>query len=94
MKELSYYGVMLMMTTYGTLENLEGSDTQQRYKGEGGDLMTKQFNYLEVFGNHFNYRYQVDDNKNWRHSHISVERTWYTKYWTDWCHAYFLALII
>ena len=28
--------VVLMMTTYGTLEHLKGSDTQQRYKGAGG----------------------------------------------------------
>ena len=28
--------VMLMMKTYGALEHLEGSDTQQRYKGAGG----------------------------------------------------------
>ena len=47
------YG-MLMMTTYGTLENLDGSETQQRYKLSGGELLTKQFNYYEVFGNHFN----------------------------------------
>ena len=33
--------VMLMMTTYGTLEHLEGSDTQRRYKGAGGELVTK-----------------------------------------------------
>ena len=29
-KETNY--VVLMMTTYGTLENLKGSDTHQRYK--------------------------------------------------------------
>ena len=28
--------VVLMMTTYGTLDNLEGLDTQRRYKGVGG----------------------------------------------------------
>ena len=56
--------VMLMMTTYGALENLEGSDTQKRYKGSGEDLATNKFNYREVFVNHFNYRHQVDDNNN------------------------------
>ena len=30
------YNEMLMIGTYGTLETLEGSDTQQRYKGSGG----------------------------------------------------------
>ena len=33
-KETHY--VMLVMTKYGTLENLEGPDTHQRYKGSGG----------------------------------------------------------
>ena len=83
--------VMLMMKTYGTLENLEGSDTQRRYKAAGGELVTKRFKYCEVFGNHFNYRHQVDDNNNRWHSPILVERTWATKYWPDRCHAYFLA---
>ena len=84
--------VILMMTTYGTLEHLEGLDTQRRYKGDGGELMTKQFNYCEVFGNHFNYRNQVDNNNNQRHFPISVERTWAKNYWPDRCHAHFLAL--
>ena len=33
--------IMLMMTTYGTLDNLEGLETQRRYKGSvggGGDI--------------------------------------------------------
>ena len=30
------YYVVVMMTTYGTLEHLEGLDTQRRYKGEYG----------------------------------------------------------
>ena len=33
--------VMLMVTKYEALEHLEGLDTQQRYKGAGGDLVTK-----------------------------------------------------
>ena len=68
--------VMLMMTTYGTLEHLEGLETQQRYKGAGGKLLTKLINYCEVFGNHFNCRHQVGDNNNRRHYPISVERNW------------------
>ena len=89
-KEPKY--VTLMMKKYGMLEHLEGSDTQRRYKGAGGELATKRFNYREVFGNHFNYRHQVDNNKNWHHSPISVERNWATNYWPGRCHAYFLAL--
>ena len=43
--------VMLIITTYGTLEHLEGSDTHRRYNGVGGESVTKQFNYYEVFRN-------------------------------------------
>ena len=57
--------VMLMMTTYVTLEHLEGLYTQRRYKGAGGELVTKRFNYREVFVNHFNYRHQVDNINYW-----------------------------
>ena len=77
-KEPDY--VVLMITTYVMLENLEGSDTQWRYKGAGEELVTRQFNFREVFSNHFNYRHQVDDNNNRRHSPISFERTWDTNY--------------
>ena len=85
--------VMLKMTTYGTLDHLEGSDTQQRYKEAGGELVTKQLKYREVFRNEFNYRHQVDNNKNRQYLPISVERTWATKYWYERCHSYFLELI-
>ena len=84
--------VTLMVTTYGTLENLKGLDTHRRYKGAGGELTTKQFNYHEVFGNHFSYRHKVDENKNRPHYPISVERTWATNYYPNWCHAYLLEL--
>ena len=38
-KEPNY--VMLMMTTYGTLEHLGGLDRHKRYKGACGELATK-----------------------------------------------------
>ena len=72
--------MMLMMTTHGVLEHLEGSNTQRRYKGAGGELVTKQFKNYELFGSHFNYRHQVKDNNTWRYSPISVGRTWATNY--------------
>ena len=90
-KEIEY--VMLIMKKYGTLENLEGSYTQRRCKGAGGELVTKLFNYREVFGNNFNYKHQVNNNKNSQNSPISFERNWATNYWPDQCHAYFLELI-
>ena len=51
--------VVLMMTTYGMLEHLEVSDAHRRYKGVGGELVTKRFKYCEVYGNNFEYRHQV-----------------------------------
>ena len=65
MKDPDY--VMLVMTTYGVLEQFEGLYKQRRYKGAGGELVTRKFNYCEVFGDHFNYRHQVDNNSNQRH---------------------------
>ena len=89
-KEPDY--VMLMMTTCSTLEHLKGSYTQRRYKRAGGYLVTKRFNYREVFRNHFNYKNQVDVNNNRLHYPISVDRTWYIKCWPVRYHAYFLSL--
>ena len=83
-KEHDY--VMLMMTTYGIFEHLEGSDTHKRYKVACGELATKRFNYRKVFGNHFNYRHQVDNNYNRHLYSISVKRTWAKNYWPDRCH--------
>ena len=47
-KEPDY--VMLMMTTYGTLEHLEGSDTQQRYKGGGGSWWPNNSTIVRYYG--------------------------------------------
>ena len=71
LKESDY--IMIMMTTYGMLENLEGSYMQWRYKVSIWEVVTKLFNYCEVFDNHFCYCQQVDENKNYRHCPISVE---------------------
>ena len=64
-KEPDY--VMLMTKTYGMLEHLEELDTHRRYKGSGGELVTKQLNYRGVFGNHSNYIHKLDDNNTRRH---------------------------
>ena len=65
---------------------------QQSHKGLGGEVVTKRFNYCEVFGKHFRYRHQVDNNNNRCHSPIFVEINWATKYWPGRFHAYLLAL--
>ena len=81
-----------MMTEHEKLDNFEGSDTQTRYKLSGREVATKQFNYHEVFGNHFLYHHQVYNNKGCHHYQISVERNWSTKYWPGRFHLYLLAL--
>ena len=40
-----------------------------------------KFNYPEVVGNHFLYQHSVNDHNNKRHSPISLEVDWATKYW-------------
>ena len=45
-----------------------------------------------VFGNNFNYKHQVENNKHRYHDLISVERTWDKNYWPDRCDDYYLAL--
>ena len=70
LKEPDY--VILMMTTYRTLENFEGSDMKRRFKGSGRKLVTKWFNYCGVFGNHFHYCHQVDNNNNFHNFPIFV----------------------
>ena len=59
LKEPDY--VLLVMTRYVKLENFEGSDTQRRYTGSGREVVTKRFNYHEVFGNQFRYHHQVNN---------------------------------
>ena len=55
-------------------------------------METKEFMYTEVVANNSLYQHQVDDNNNRRHAHISIERTWDTKYWPDNCFAWYLAI--
>ena len=65
---------------------------QRRYKGSGGEVVNKRFNYCDVFGNQFCYSHQVNNNTNICHSPIYLEINWATNYWPDCCHDYFLAL--
>ena len=51
MKEPDY--IMNMMSTYGTL-NESSNSTKRIYKNTNGDEVICEFNYTEVFNNHFN----------------------------------------
>lgn len=90
MKESAY--TMQMMSTYGTSEEMQAAGTRHSFTNDSGELTTKQFNYTEVYANHYCYRHQVDDHNNRRHSPVSLERTWATKYWPHRCFAHFLAV--
>ena len=57
-----------------------------------GTKKTTKFNYAEVVGNHFLYRHSVDDHNNKRHSPISLEVVWGTKYWPNCVFSFLLAV--
>ena len=85
MKEPEY--VMSLMSTYGTNQRT-GRETQR----ELDDGSRKKFSYPEVIGNHFLYRHSVDDHNNKRHSPISIEEIWATKWWPNRVFAFLLAV--
>ena len=45
--------VMQIMATWMTLEELDGSDTRQEYKGRYGESLARLFKYRQPFGLHF-----------------------------------------
>ena len=85
MKEPDY--VMSIMSTYGTNQRT-GKETQCELVGGG----RKNFSYPEVIGNHFLYRHSVDDHNNKRHSPISIEEIWATKWWPNRVFAFLVAV--
>ena len=50
------------------------------------------FQYPEVIHNHFLYRHAVDDHNGKRHSPISLEVVWGTKWWPNHVYAFLLAV--
>ena len=77
MKEPNY--VIKIMCKWMTLDDFEGGQTRRDYLVDGVKT-TKTFCYKQPFRMHYKFRHQVDDNNNRRHSPISVERTWATKF--------------
>ena len=80
MKESDY--VMSPMSTYGTNFRDSRKETQHHWK-EGGGMMTKTFKYPEVVHNHFQNCHSVNDHNAKRHSPISIEVVWATKWWPN-----------
>ena len=85
MKEPDY--TMMLMSTYGTLNDHNGKETSRNVDG-----VTSKFRYSEVIHNHYKYRHLVDDHNAKRHAPISLEMTWATKTWTHRVFAFLLAI--
>ena len=77
---------MPVITTYVTLDNLERSETQHKYKVLVREVVTKWLNYRDVFGNQFCYFHHIYDNNNRRYSTIYLESTC-EKTCTNRCHS-------
>ena len=77
MKEPDY--VMSVMSTYGALNNVDGSIIKRIWEDDNTEEKNATFNYTEVFHNHFAYRYVFDDNNNIRIQPLTIEMTWLTK---------------
>ncbi len=59
---------------------------------EGNVKKQKTFAYSEVINNHYKYRHLVDDHNAKRHSPISLEKVWGTKWWLNQVFAFLLAV--
>ena len=89
MKEPDY--VMSLMSSYGTNQRM-GKETQREWRS-GGNTQQMTFQYPEVIRNHFLYRHAVDDHNGKRHSPISLEVVWGTKWWQNCVFAFLLAVM-
>ena len=82
--------VLSLMSTYGT--NLRsGKETSHEWVYISGVKKNGKFHYPEVVGNHFLYQHSVDNHNNKRHSPISLEVVWATKYWPN--HVYSFSFV-
>ena len=90
MKEPEY--TMMLMSTYGFLNEDEEGATAHQWRSPNGEVTSKQFIYWEPFFNHFHYRHAVDDHNGKRHSPISLEETWGTKWWPNCIFSFLVAV--
>ena len=70
--------VTKIMSTHGTLDEVEGHSTWRCVNGEW-----KSFRYAEPFSRHNKGKHWVDDVNNRRHDPIGLENTWKTKWWPN-----------
>ena len=90
MKEPNY--VMMMMTTYGTNQEIEDGKTERVVRNDDGGTERIRFKYTEIFYNHFTYRHAVDDHNSNRHQPISIEVIWATHRWANRVFAFLFAV--
>jgi Transposase IS4 len=80
----------LFMSTYGTLEK---SGRKVKKFGKVNNQMQRfEYEYTEVFANHYKYRGIIDTHNALRHKPISIEETWATKSWPNRVFAFLLAV--
>ena len=89
MKDTDY--TMMIMSSYSCLDHNDEHNTKWVWMEDGKQKIIT-FNYPEPMSIHFKFRHQVDDHNNCRHSPISIEETWGTKYWPDRVFAFVLAV--
>jgi hypothetical protein len=85
MKEEDY--VMMLMSTYGTLERV--GDVKHRTIGP--DKVKKSFQYPEVVHNHYQRRDAIDSHNARQQAPIALEETWFTTRWANRVFAYLMA---
>ena len=66
-----------------TLDDMKVYNTKRNYKVRYSESLVENFKYNQPFGFHFGCCNQVKDHNNRRHSPISLDSTWDTKFWTD-----------
>eukprot|EP00957_Ditylum_brightwellii_P183035 13941763-Ditylum_brightwellii.AAC.1 len=86
------YHIRQIISTFGTIEEVEGANTKRQYTKEEGKAETIKFRHREPFANHFKYKDVVMDHTKLRLSPIEIEKTWKTNYWPDRNFAWFLAI--
>lgn len=90
LKEPDY--VTMIMSTYGSLREIEQAKTRRDYKDGNGQPVRKEFYYPEPFYNHYKKRGFVDTHNSRRHQPLSIEETMGTHRWEFRVFMYHLAV--
>ena len=83
---------MKIMSSWMSLDELQGARTRRYYIESSGKKEMNQFTYRQTFGIHSRYRHQVYDHNNQIHAPFSLDWTWETKFWPDRNFPWYLAV--